>query len=89
MSAPTQISIIYLVYSNANPTVVTTATQVVSIPSAMQSLDSTTQGSTQTGFGALELLLSGVTKRGGVQWTDTAGTAHFMPLSNIVSITCP
>jgi hypothetical protein len=86
MSALTQVTVTYLVYSNANPAVVTTATAVLPVSAGLQALDSPTNAAVQTGFSALDSLLAAITKRKGITFTDATGVVNFIPLAQIVKI---
>ena len=81
-----QITVTYLTYSNANPTVITTATAVIPVPAALANLDSGQSASGQTGFAGFDTLLTGITNRNGVTFTDSTGTVNFVPLAQIVKI---
>jgi hypothetical protein len=92
MAAPTQISVTFLTYTNASPTVISIATQVIPVPTALQNLDSGQTAAAQTGYNALDTLLGAITRRGGITFTDATGTSPvsvFIPLSAIVKITAP
>jgi hypothetical protein len=86
MSAPTQVTVTYLAYSGATPAVMTTATVVIPMPSSLTALDSGQLASGQTGYNALDCLLAGIVKRGGVTFTDSNGVTDFIPLTQIVKI---
>jgi len=89
MSAPTQITVTYLTYSNANPAVITTATATIPIPSSLLNLDSGQTAAGQTGYSALETLLAGISKREGITFADANGVSTFIPLSVVTKITSP
>lgn len=72
MSAPTQLTITVLVYSSANPAVITTSAIVIAIPAALTALDSTVQGATQTGYSAVDQLVRAIFRAG--VFTDGKGT---------------
>ena len=86
MATPTQLTVTYLVYSGANPAVITTATAVIPVPASLQTLDSGQTAGSQTGFQALETLLSNIAKRKGVTFADSSGVQNFVPLNMIVKI---
>lgn len=84
--ALTQVTITFLTYSAANPTVITTATVSVPIPAALAALDSPQTAAGQTGFQAFDTLLAGITKRAGFTYTDANGILNFIPLHQIAKI---
>jgi hypothetical protein len=88
MSAPTQITVSYIsAFTNGIATA--SATVVISVPSALQTLDSTTPGVSQTGFSEFDVLLAAISKNFGVRFTDATGLLTFIPLNMITKITTP
>jgi hypothetical protein len=61
MSSPTQLNIV--ITQNASGTV-TTSTVVIPIPAALQALDSTTPGASQTGYSAVDQLIRNIFRAG-------------------------
>lgn len=82
MASPTKLLITVLQY-NASTGAITTTVINISIPVALQSLDSTTPGSTQTGYSAVDQLVRAIFRAG--VFTDNAG--NWYPSNMIVSIT--
>ena len=81
-----QITVTYLSYTVASPTVISATTAVIPMPAALTKLDSARDVSTQTGFSGLDVLLQGIVKRKGIQFVDSSGVQTFIPLSQIVKI---
>ncbi|HEY2545762.1 MAG TPA: hypothetical protein VGI46_06845 [Candidatus Acidoferrum sp.] len=86
MPSPSQVTVTYLIYSSANPAVITTASVAIAMPSSLTGIDSGQTGASQTGFNALDVLLSNISKRFGITFFDASNVQHFIPLSNIVDI---
>ncbi|MCU1317250.1 MAG: hypothetical protein JWN63_2572 [Candidatus Acidoferrum typicum] len=74
MAAPTTIIVTYLVYSAANPAVITTATVTLPLPSA---------GGTQSDD---TLAFVNIMRAGGIRFTDTSGVSTFIPIGMITKI---
>jgi hypothetical protein len=74
MSAPVQLNITVITNAGgASGGTLTSSVLVVPIPSALQTLDSTVQGSTQTGFSAVDELVRAIF-RAGVFYVASTGT---------------
>ena len=79
---PSQITVTYI---SAPPS--TTSTQTLPIPTIFQTLDSGQTVDKQTGFNAFDTLAAGISKRGGLTFTDGNGVLTFIPLFSIIKIT--
>jgi hypothetical protein len=75
MAAPTTLSVTYLVYSNANPAVITTATVTLPLPSA-----GATQEDASLGF-------LNIVRAGGARFVDASGVLTFIPAAMITKVT--
>lgn len=80
MASPSQLNIV--ITQNASGTI-TTSTIVVAIPQALQTLDSTTPGATQSGYSAADQLIRSIFRAG--CFTDNQG--NWYPVENIQKIT--
>lgn len=80
MSSPTQLNIV--ITQNASGTL-TTSTVVVPISAGLQALDSTTPGSTQQGYSAVDIAVRNIFRAGG--FTD--GQGNWFPVFVIQKIT--
>lgn len=85
--ALTTLTFTYLTYTIASPTVIGATTVAIPIPASLTALDSGQTASTQTGFSSLDTLLAAISRRGGIQFTDSSGVPTFIPLDEIVKIT--
>ena len=84
MASPSQLNITVIQNAGgANGGTLTASTVVVPIPTALQTLDSTTPGSSQTGYSAVDQLVRNIFRAHG--FTDNAGTWY--PISVIQKIT--
>ncbi len=81
MSALVQITVTYV---STPPS--TTSTVTIPVSAGLQTLDSAQTAASQTGFNALDVLLQGIVRRGGVQFADAAGIQNFVPMNQIVKI---
>jgi hypothetical protein len=63
------------------------AAQTISIPSILQSLNSPQDAASQTGYDSFDILLQGITRRGGITLNDASGTRTFIPLVQVIKIT--
>lgn len=82
MSAPSQLTVTYLVYSGATPAVITTATVVIPVPAILQDSGQ----NTATGMSAFDALLCAVSRRKGITYVDASGIQNFIPLNQIAKI---
>jgi hypothetical protein len=80
VASPIQLNIV--VTQNASGTV-TTSTIVIPVPAALQALDSTTPGSSQTGYSAADQLIRNIFRAG--VFTDNQG--NWYPTEVIQKIT--
>ncbi len=79
-SGPTQLNV---VVTTNNAGTFTTTTISIPIPAALQNLDSTTPGATQSGFSSVSELVRSILRQGG--FTDNKGS--WWPSTVIQSIT--
>jgi hypothetical protein len=80
MASPTQLNVV--ITQNASGTV-TTSTVAIPIPAALQALDSTTPGASQTGYSSVDQLVRNIFRNNG--FTDGAG--NWYPREVIQKIT--
>ena len=85
MSA-TQISVTFLTFTSASPSVMSTQTVTIPIPSSLTALDSGQLASGQTGYNALDTLINAIAKRSGITYTDASGIVNFIPMNQITKI---
>ena len=84
MASPTKLTVTYLVYSGASPTVMTTASATIAIPASLQALDgSSGQSSAQSGYSAADVAARNLF-RGGCFSPD--GGVTYIPINQVVSV---
>ena len=81
-----QITITFLTFTSASPSVMSTASVSIGVSAGLQSLDSGQTVSTQTGSTAFDLLVAAIAKRGGFIYTDVNGIQNFIPINQITKI---
>jgi hypothetical protein len=81
-----QISVSYISYSAATPTVLSIATVVNPVSAGLKTADSDATAAGQTGLNAFDLLLGAITKRGGITFSDANGITNFVPIQQVVKI---